>query len=556
MLDELAVSNIGVIESAHLEPGRGLTVVTGETGTGKTLLLGALRLLMGEQARTDLIGPHGDEARVDGRFLFASSPQEDDTRADQADVARSHANPTDEREEVAIGRRIGRSRSRAYIDGAMAPARAVVARVADRVEIVGQHDQLLLVTTAELRSLLDRGVPAAVLDAYHSAWQRLADVRARVDALGGDRRALERELDLVSYQVEEIATAGFEAGEDEELAIAAARLRNAEELRAELGTAYDVLDEGAEAIGRAVAGLRRAQSLDASMDHLEREAESIADGISELLRTVREASEDLGSDPERLELVEERLALLGGLKRKYGATLDEVLGYADRTLRRRTELEDLIGGAGELDEALAEALAQVEQAGAALRSARADRGRAVAERAIEHLRDLGFDDPVLRFVVEPAEPAAGGAERISLEFSSDVRLRVGPISRVASGGELSRLVLSIRLAAGAGDAEIVAFDEIDAGVGGATALAMGEKLAALAQQRQVLCVTHLPQVAAFADTHYVVDRDGPKATVRVVEGDDDRLGELSRMLSGMPDSGAAHGHAQELRKRAIAARSG
>jgi DNA repair protein RecN (Recombination protein N) len=179
----------------------------------------------------------------------------------------------------------------------------------------------------------------------------------------------------------------------------------------------------------------------------------------------------------------------------------------------------------------------------------------VAALAVQHLKDLGFDDPVVRFVLEPTEPGPGGAERVTLHFSSDSRLRVGPITRVASGGELSRLVLSIRLAAGAGDAQVIAFDEIDAGVGGATALAMGEKLAALARDRQVLCVTHLPQVAAFADSHFVVDRDGPRASVRLVAGDEERLGELSRMLSGMPDSGAAQGHAQELRTRAITARS-
>jgi DNA repair protein RecN (Recombination protein N) len=178
----------------------------------------------------------------------------------------------------------------------------------------------------------------------------------------------------------------------------------------------------------------------------------------------------------------------------------------------------------------------------------------LAEAAVRHLRELGFRSPVLRVLVSEAPPARSGADRVELLFSSDAALEPGPVARVASGGELSRLVLAVHLAAGVGEAPVVAFDEIDAGIGGATALAMGEKLAALAAGRQVLVVTHLPQVAAFADTHLVVDREGSRAAVRRVQGEE-RLAELTRMLGGLPPSERGRGHAAELIEAAEARRA-
>ncbi len=529
MLDELVVRNLGIIDEARVEPGPGMTVVTGETGTGKTLLLGALRLLVGGTARVEVIGPHGDEARVEGRFVIGD-------------------------EELAVARRVAKGRSRAYLDGAIATAAAVEERLGGAVEIVGQHDQLMLTTSSELRRLLDRFVDADVVANYHRAWNELLAVRGMVDAVGGDRRSLERELDLISYQVEEIHAAGFNPGDDGVLDSAVSRLRHVEELAEHLGLARSAIETADESLGAAIGELRRAGHLAPDLMPLVEAAETVAVQLSELGSEARTQHEGLEADPAQLAELEQRAAVLADLRRKYGATLEEVLAFAEQAAGRRDQLTELLDGAAELETRFQDAVRGVDAAGEALRAARFRGAEQVAVAAMEHLRDLGFDDPLVEFDIQASEPTAAGADRITLLFASDRRLTLAPVSRVASGGELSRLVLSLRLAAGATDARTVAFDEVDAGVGGSTALELGRKLAALATERQVLCVTHLPQVAAFADTHLVVERTGTAASVRVVEGED-RLEELSRMLSGLPDSELAKDHAEELRRLATRAGS-
>ena len=523
MIDELAVSNLGVIEQAHLEPGSGFVVVSGETGAGKTLLLGALRLLVGTPAGGDQVGPAGDEARVDGRFHVGG-------------------------EEIVAGRRLVREgRSRAYLDGAMAPARALEERAGALVEIVGQHDPLALGRPREVRLMLDRSLDRAGTRAratYDEAYERLAELRAAQEALGGDRRMLERELDLARFQAEEIGAAGFASGDEEALRTRATRLRNAEALAEHLAAALRALEED-EAAAVALDQLTKAARLDGTLSPASDQAATLVADVTELAGSIRRAVAHLEHDPGELASLEARLATLGDLERKYGTTLDEVLAFGAAAASRTAELETLLERADGLDAELGVAVAAVEDAGVELRAARAAAAKRLSSAAVEHLRELGFRDPVVHFDIAPAEPSASGADSVALEFASDSALTPGPVGKVASGGELSRLVLALRLAGGAGEAPVVAFDEIDAGVGGATALALGRKLAALAEDRQILCVTHLPQVAAFAATHYVVDRDGTTATVRRVDGTD-RVAELSRMLSGLPESERGRDHAEEL----------
>jgi DNA repair protein RecN (Recombination protein N) len=237
--------------------------------------------------------------------------------------------------------------------------------------------------------------------------------------------------------------------------------------------------------------------------------------------------------------------VLSDLKRKFGASVEEVLAYGAAARDRATRLTTLAERAETIDDEITAAVVVAVECGEALAEVRRQAAAVLAERALELLKRLGFRDPILRIEVEPSVPGAHGADRLGLSFASDSGLTPGPVSKVASGGELSRLVLAVRVAAGVADADVVAFDEIDAGVGGATALSMGELLAHLSKGRQVLVVTHLPQIAAFADAHFVVERDGTSATVRRVEGAD-RLTELARMLSGIEDSERGQGHAEEL----------
>ena len=535
MLDELAVENLGLITRAHVEPGPGLVVVTGETGAGKTLLLGALRLLRGDSARRDRVGPAADEARVQGRFMI-------------------------EGQEIVAARRVGHDGSKAYLDGSMVPVRVLEERLAGLVEIVAQHEHVALGKDSSVRAIIDaaldeegRGARAA----YEDAWKRLRRVQADQAALGGDRRALERERDLALHQAREIAAAGLASGEDRELSAEMERLRHAEEIGGALALGHAALaDDGGvvDALGGVVAGLRRVAAFDPSLGETAGRADGLAAETADLAADLRRRRDELETDPAALDAARERLAALSDLKRKYGETLEEVIAFGAEARARADQLGAVLERAHSLADEAAEAESAVALTGAALAAARAAAGERLARKARRHLKDLGFRAPVLRALVHSATPGPAGADRVELLFSSDAGLDAGPVARVASGGELSRLVLAVHLAAGVGEAPVVAFDEIDAGVGGTTALAMGEKLAALARGRQVLVVTHLPQVAAFADTHLVVDRDGSRATVRRVEGDE-RLQELTRMLGGLPASERGRGHAAELLEEAAARRA-
>jgi DNA repair protein RecN (Recombination protein N) len=524
VLDELIVENLGIIEKAQVKPGSGLVAFTGETGAGKTMLLGALRLLVGGPARSDIIGPYGDEARVDGRFVRKDG------------------------EELVVARTVTAGRSRAYLNGNMATAGALEKLGSGMVEMVAQHEKHGLGRPNEVRALIDRALPktgAELLGEYRLAWDVLAGLRAERDRLGGDRRALERELDLVGYQADEIRAAGFVPGEDELLATAAVRMRHAEELATRLGEARGAIEKASDEVGGAAFQLQKAADLDRTLRSLTDQSANVLAGLAELTSDLRVAFELVGTDPETAEATERRLAQLGDLRRKYGDSLDEVLEFGEGAGRRRDELAALLAGAEQLELKLNQAEETVASIGARVRDVRQRTADLIAGEAEQHLRELGIPAPIVRLIVEPADPGPAGADVGRLLFASDDRLDPAPVGRVASGGELSRLVLALRLASGSGSVPIVAFDEIDAGVGGKTALELGRKLASLARDRQVLCVTHLPQVAAFADRHFVITRTGTTVKVELVE-QDGRLEELSRMLAGLPDSRQGRDHADEL----------
>jgi DNA repair protein RecN (Recombination protein N) len=528
MLDELQVSNLGLIAEASVEPGAGLVVFSGETGAGKTLLLGALRLLTGEPARRDRVGPAAAEAAVSGRFLLPAG------------------------DELIVRRKIAAGgRSRAYIDDTMVAAASLAKRTRGIVELVAQHDHLVIASSAGLRGIIDGAMGVTgrkALEAYTTAWRRLEGAREKSAALGGDQRALQRERDMVRFQADEIEHAAFRPGEDDDLAAEAERLRNHAVLMEGLAAAATGIGSGSvaeEAWERGAGELHRVAKLDPQLEPLAEQADHLLKTASGLAREIADAAGAQIHDPGRLDEVERRLALLGDLRRKYGDRLADVLAFGAEAASRADELERLLGSADVIERELTAAAAAVDASAAVLSKQRRKRAERIARDMMSHLRALGFSAPVVDFGFEEAVPTALGADRIVMMFASDVALDPAPAHRVASGGELSRLVLSLRLSAGVEDSSVIAFDEIDAGIGGATALAMGRKLADLATGRQVLCVTHLPQVAAFADRHFVVRRDRDTAIVEAV-ADEARLEELSRMLAGMPESERGIAHAREL----------
>jgi DNA repair protein RecN (Recombination protein N) len=525
MLEEITARNLGLIEKATIVPSPHLTVITGETGTGKTLMLGALRLLRGENAPKGLIGPADDYCEVSARSVSGA-------------------------DEAIIRRRVDANRSRAYIDDAAATAASLGEMMHNEISIVGQHDQHTITSSAGVRSIIDHRLSSKgkqALVEYVEAWDVHRHIVAQIDALGSDPRAMEREHSMVSFQIDEIDAAELTIDEDVTLKQRVIRLRNAETLAADVDTALGAMgDDGAASyLSIASAAMGAAAQVDDSLD-------DIRSRLNDLVTTANDVTGDLAMyassvdlNPAELDGVEDRLATIAALKRKYGDTIEDILTFRKSAEGKVEELAALLATADGIEERLLKASSALVETGEKLSAERTLAGDDVAIRAVAHLTDLGFAKPAVEIEVRHADPSPAGTDRLRVLFASDASIPPAPVSSIASGGELSRLVLALVLASGTAEASVVAFDEIDSGIGGSTALAMGEKLAALSKDQQVICVTHLPQVAAFGNTHIAVERSGTTATVREVSGGD-RVEELSRMLAGLSDSEKGQQHAAEL----------
>lgn len=532
MLSELHIENLGVIERVELRLGPGMTAVTGETGAGKTMLVEALELLVGGRADPTIVRPGATEARVDGRF----------ERGDD-EVVLSRVVPAD-------------GRSRAYVDGRPATAAALASVAAELVELHGQHAH---------QSLLGAGTQRDALDVFGDVdlaprqvtRARLVEIDAELAVLGGDERARAREIDLLRFQVTELEAAALEdeheddrlAAEEESLADAVGHREAAataiEALTADPQGARDVIAAGLSALGDRTpfaAEIVRLRGLLAELDDVVSELGSTADAIED--------------DPARLAGVRERRQLLRDLGRKYGVDLTEVLAYAAEAARRLDELERFDQRAAELDEIRAEAAAAERAASRRVGDARRAAAGRLGVAVTAALRSLALPHAEVVVDVGSADDDPGG-DRVQFLFTANPGSPLLPLTKVASGGELARAMLALRLVLtattpAAGTDATYVFDEVDAGIGGKAADAVGAALAEVGRGHQVLIVTHLAQVAAQADVQLVVAkdvRDGTTTTtVTGVEGDM-RIGELARMLSGDERGDAARAHAAQLLAR-------
>jgi DNA repair protein RecN (Recombination protein N) len=534
-LVELAVRDLGVIAELRLVLGPGMTAVTGETGAGKTMVVDAIELLVGGRADPLLVRTGAEEAWVEGRFV---RPAEGDG---------------DEPTEVVVARAVPRSgRSRAYIDGRLATAGELAALGEALVDLHGQHAHQSLLHAAAQRESLDRfgDVDLGPLRAARYDVQLIVD---KLTALGGDERARARELDLVRYQVAELDAAALDGPDEDErleaeedtLADAAAH-REAAALAVAALSGGDGADVGAgaasaaDAVGAAVAAV----SGRGPFREVEGRLRAVAAELTDVAADLRAAGEGIDEDPERLERVRERRQLLRDLRRKYGDTLADVIGEADRLRARLAELEDHDRRAAELDTALVEAGKVEAAAAASVAAARRAAAPGLAERIQANLATLAM--PKARVVVEVSGDDPG--DDVAILLAANPGTPPLPLAKVASGGELARTMLALRLVL-TGAPPTLVFDEVDAGIGGSAALAVGRSLARLADRHQVLVVTHLPQVAAYADAQVRVakesDDDATVSRVGLLDADE-RVVELSRMLSGQPDSDAARTHAADL----------
>lgn len=522
MLVELAVRNLGVIPEARIPFGSGLVALTGETGAGKTMVVEALQLLLGGRPDPGRVRTGCAEATVEGLFAVGDT-------------------------EWVLRRTVpAHGRSRSYVNGELATAATLGEIGASLLELHGQHAQQALLQPRTQRSALDRfgGIDRTP---FVEARRRVTACEAALADLGGDDRTRARELDLCRFQVDEIDAVAPVPGEDEALAAEEDLLAAAVQHRQSAERAAGLLaDDGAagELVARAVAELGEAAPFDAVRSRLVDLDAELSDCAAEL----RRLADAIEPDDERLAAVRERRHQLVQLRRKYGDTLDEVLAHRDEMARRVEELaahdEVRERRRAELDAARS-ALATTA---AALGRARRDAAPGLAAAVEAHLADLALPGARMEVGVADTPEHPGAGEAVEFRLAANAGVAPAGLSRVASGGELSRVMLSLRLVLSEGPPTMV-FDEVDAGIGGEAALAVGRALAELGADRQVIVVTHLAQVAAFADAQIRVaksqEADAAVTTARVLDGDE-RVVELSRMLSGSPDSATARRHAEEL----------
>jgi DNA repair protein RecN (Recombination protein N) len=580
VIDELHIRGLGVIDDATLSLGAGLTVVTGETGAGKTMVVTALLLLFGARADPARVRSGAEQAAVDGRLELPG-----DSAA--AHRVRDAGGELDDDTGLVLRRVVtAAGRSRAYVGGAPTPI-SVLGELAERlVAVHGQSDQLRLVRPGEQRAALDR-FAGIDLDDYQSAF---AEWREAVDMLASRRSRmgeLRREAELLSHGLAEIEAADPQPGEDAELAQSAARLAHADALRLAARTAHDVLlgdpddpaGDGLDVVallGSARRALTQQDGADRRLDELAGRMHELSSLAADLGTELAGYGSDLDADPARLEQIEARRAVLNALIRKYGdgpdPDLAAVQAWAAGAAARLVELDVS-------DEAIAALSARCEQAehrvaelAARLREQRVDAAQRLGVAVTTKLHELAMPQAHCQVEVRPRAVVAGqpslelgatvsgigpdGADEVELLLRPRPDAPSLPIGRGASGGELARVMLAVEVClAGTDPVPTMVFDEVDAGVGGRAAIEVGRRLARLARGHQVIVVTHLAQVAAFADRHVVVDAGADRAAVtasdvRLVTGDA-RLAELARMLGGSA-SDTAREHAAELLRTATA----
>jgi DNA repair protein RecN (Recombination protein N) len=551
MLIRLHIENLALIERADLEPVPGLNVLTGETGAGKTMLAEAIGLLAGAQATPGLIGPHADEAYVEAEFELPEGFFDGSGLEAVADLR-----PAGEDTLVIARRLLPSGRSRALVWGRTC-ARTDLEALGERLlEVSSQHEARRLAQPSRQLELLDGYAGCdGRLAAMAAAWR----ARRAADAALGDARAqasdaARRRLDLEDL-VSRVRAAAVEPGEPDALRAESVRLRHLDELTAAAAAAAELLTpadgDGAQTLAaRAGEAVAAAGEFEPRMADVAADLADVAARLQESALELRGFVDGLESDPGRLEHVEGRLEMFAALERRYAAPLDQVLAMADEA---REALARLDGSEAELERLAAAAEAAAEQARACADELSAARRGAAPEfaRAVEaELADLGMADATFAVRLEAVEPGARGADRAVLELAANPGLPAGPVAETASGGELSRIALAIRVAArtpaGPG---VLLLDEVDAGIGGRTARAVAGKLRQLAESAQVLVITHLPQIAGVADAHFRVEKlaGDPTTTAIVRLGDADLVDELARMLGGDERDEAARRHAEALR---------
>jgi DNA repair protein RecN (Recombination protein N) len=555
MLTDLVVENLGVFETAALELRPGCSALTGETGAGKTLIVTAVNLLAGGRGDQASVRPGAEGAYVEGRFLVPPDHAVAEILARNG-LIDAPAGPHGEQSalEIVISRSVSGSASRARVNGRMVTVGVLGEIGRALVDVVGQHEHQRLFSAPWHRACLDVfcGPDAVALAREVAEAARSISRQQRIveELRSGDQERA-RELDVLQYEIGEIEAAALQEGERERLALETTRLESSEAIAAAIARAVEALssESGAgDRVEEARSALDRVTDRDPGLRDLR-------DRIASVLHELADVALELGTlatepDPDALERSHERLAAINRLCRKYGRDEAEVLAYLESSRVRAEQLAGAPGRRAEAEEMLARLIDEAKLKAERLSQIRHEGAARLARSTEGVLAELALAGAKVEVRLEKCDLYEGGAETVELLVDLNRTGDPRPIKKVASGGELSRLALALHLVATSSGASTMVFDEVDAGVGGEAARALGNCLASLARSSggQVLVVTHLPQVAAYADNHYAVHKNvngSVGARVVRVEGDQ-RVAELSRMLAGLPRSGRAHEHAREL----------
>jgi len=534
MLDRLTVANLAVVETAEIDFGPGLNVITGETGAGKSVLMGALSLALGARADSSTVRDGAKEAVVEAVF-------------DGGDLRVRRVIPAS-------------GGGRTYVNGEPATVQSLKTLAHALVEVHGPNDQQRLVDTDFQRSLTD-AYGKVNLKAYEAAWSSLSALRAEKTALEADSdEGVEEETERLEFAVEELDKAGLSEADDEDLAARHAAAAHAADILEHANAATEALGgdsdaTAAAALQEAVRHLREVARYHAAAAGWADEAEKLVVAVEELSRTVADDVSRLDADPEALAELDARLSLVAKLKRKYRAgTAVELLSVLERKRKRLDDLAHRAERLAEIDAQIAAAEKDVRRVGSLVTAARTKAAKKIGAAVTEELHGLGFLKSGFTVEISPAEPSATGCDAVRCWFEPNPGEKARPLDEIASTGEIARVMLAVKaVVAEADGVPVLVFDEIDSNVGGEAGHAVGEKLRAVAAHRQVIAITHLPQSAVWGDRHFAVSKCVVKgrtvSSIRALEGNA-RRDEIARMLDGEKASPVVLRHAEELLDRA------
>ncbi len=536
MIDELAVKNVALIKEASIEPASGLTVLTGETGAGKTALLSAIKLLVGERADTTMVREGADELQVEARFFLGDSDEEG----------------------TIVRRRVqSDGRGRVEIDGHMASVRELAEKVGATVDLCGQHEHQRLLDVHTHIDLLDSWIGALAQEALDK-WQVLLaaskNAKAELERVRAVCGAADAKLDEAAFVLRKIGEVNPQRGEYEQLQEQLPRLEHGEALLEAAQGAYAALsddDGAADRLTQALLALRGVASFDAELAALSESLSSALIDLEDSASELRSYIDSLEIDSETLERLQSRAAAFQGLMRAYGPAMEDVFRRAEEAQEVVSACED--GGerlacAQEAYEAAEKDLAAAADALDVLRAQAAPQLAAAITKQMAFLEMGSAEITVAQDRLERLKWTEAGPSRVELLYKPGAELSARPLRKIASGGEISRVMLACKVVLGAADGcETLVFDEVDAGVGGATAVALAEVLARLAQTHQVIVVTHVPQIAVMGERHYLVKKSedvSPETSLEELTGED-RVEEIARMLSGTLTE-TSRAHAREM----------